>query len=100
MKQKGRAPDPRFGHKMCFLKCSNAILVAGGRNDEANQQNQTRFFNDLFLFMLDQRVWIDVQYTEASYRFDNVGNHGLCVLSDEESYEKVLIFGGVSQSPG
>ena len=33
VKQTGKQPEPRYSHKMCFLRCTNAILIAGGRND-------------------------------------------------------------------
>ena len=84
---------------MCHLPINNSILIAGGRNDDFASQNKTRFFNDLTLFLLDQKVWLEVKYTVASERLDYVGNHCLGIVCDHEDYEKVLIFGGITNNP-
>ena len=47
------------------------------------------------LFLLDQKVWLNVKYSVASERMDHIGNHCLGVVCDNENYEKVLIFGGI-----
>lgn len=95
IKASGEAPAPRFGHTMCHLPCNQSLLIAGGRNDDMSKQNKTPFFNDLILFLLDQKVWLNVKYSVASERMDHIGNHCLGVVCDNESYEKVLIFGGI-----
>lgn len=56
--------------------------------------------NDLVLFMLDQKVWLNVKYSVNSERIEYMGNHCMSVVSDNESYEKVLIFGGISNKVG
>lgn len=71
-------------------------MIAGGRNDAMSSQNMTPFLNDLVLFMLDQKVWLNVKYSVNSDRIAHMGNHCMSVVSDNESYEKVLIFGGIS----
>ena len=90
----------RFGHTMAYLPCNNSILIAGGRNDSLSAQNMTPFLNDLVLFMLDQKVWLNVKYSVNSDRIAHLGNHCMAVVSDNESYEKVLIFGGISNKVG
>ena len=60
----------------------------------------TPFLNDLVLFMLDQKVWLNVKYSVNSDRIAHMGNHCMGVVSDNESYEKVLIFGGISNEVG
>lgn len=85
---------------MCHLPCNSALLIAGGRNDELSQQNKTPFLNDLVLFLLDQKVWLVVKHSVNSEKMDYIGNHCLGVVSDNESYEKVLIFGGISNEIG
>lgn len=62
--------------------------------------NITPFLNDLVLFLLDQKVWLTVKYSVNSDRIDHMGNHSMGVVCDYESYEKVLIFGGISNSVG
>lgn len=90
----------RFGHTMSFLPTNNSIVIAGGRNDAMSSQNMTPFLNDLVLFMLDQKVWLNVKYSVNSDRIAHMGNHSMGVVSDNESYEKVLIFGGISNEVG
>ena len=62
--------------------------------------NITPFLNDLVLFLLDQKVWLNVKYSVNSDRIDHMGNHAMGVVSDYESYEKILIFGGISNTVG
>ena len=50
--------------------------------------------------MLDQKVWLTVKYSVNSDRIDYMGNHCMGVVSDNESYEKCLIFGGISNKIG
>ena len=80
---------------MEYLPCNNSILVAGGRNDSLSSTNTTPFLNDLILFLLDQKVWLNVKYSVASCKLAFVGNHCMSVVSDDETYEKILIFGGI-----
>ena len=96
LKSQGLPPAPRFGHTMSFLPCNNSILIAGGRNDSLSATNMTPFLNDLVLFMLDQKVWLNVKYSVNSDRIEHMGNHCMGVVSDNEAYEKILIFGGIS----
>ena len=95
MKIGGNAPSPRFGHTMSYLPMNNSIMIAGGRNDDLCKQNITPLLNDLHLFLLDQKVWIQVKYSFNSDRMDYIGNHCMSVISDGETYERVLIFGGI-----
>ena len=60
----------------------------------------TPFLNDLVLFLLDQKVWLNVKYSVNSERIDYMGNHAMGVVSDNEAYEKILIFGGISNQVG
>jgi len=68
MKVGGTPPVARFGHTMAYLPCNNSILIAGGRNDAMSVKNMTPFLNDLVLFMLDQKVWLNVKYSVNSDR--------------------------------
>ena len=56
--------------------------------------------NDLVLFMLDQKVWLNVKYSVNSDQLAYIGNHCMSVVSEDDSYEKVLIFGGITNSIG
>jgi|Transcript_24891 hypothetical protein len=85
---------------MSYLPCNNSIIIAGGRNDSLSSTNMTPFLNDLVLFLLDQKVWLNVKYSINSDSIDFLGNHCMSVVSDYENYEKVLIFGGISNSIG
>ena len=91
----GVPPTARFGHTMQYLPCNNAILIAGGRNEEMSSTNTTPLLNDLVLFLLDQKVWLNVKHSVFSDNLANMSNHCMAVVSDDESYEKVLIFGGI-----
>lgn len=85
---------------MCFLPCSNSLLVAGGRNDSLCSVNHSPFLNDLVMFLLDQKVWLNVKYSVASERIDHIGNHTVSVISDGDGFEKIVIFGGITNQPG
>ena len=76
------------------------ICIAGGRNDSLFSTNKTPFLNDIALFLLDQKVWVNVKYSVNSERMDFLGNHCVSVVSDGESYEKALIFGGIQNTIG
>ena len=80
---------------MCYLPASNAICIAGGRNDGMSQTNLTPFLNDIVMFLLDQKVWLSVKYSVNSDAIDYMGNHCMSVVYDGENYEKVLVFGGI-----
>ena len=82
---------------MAFLPKSAAIVVTGGRNDDLCSEGQqiTPFLNDLHLFLLDQKVWIGVKYSQNSSRLDHVCNSSIAVVSDGPYMEKIMIFGGI-----
>ena len=94
----GTPPCPRFGHTMEYLPVNNAILIAGGRNDDMSATNTTPFLNDLTLFLLDQKVWLSVKLSVFSEQLSFIGNHCMSLVCDDESYEKVLIFGGIQNT--
>ena len=99
-KEHGKGPTARFGHSMNYLPCSRAIIITGGRNDELNSKNNTRFFNDIYLFLLDQKTWIEVEYTRDSDGLSHIGNHAGGVVTDHDDYERLLVFGGITNNPG
>ena len=70
----GTPPAPRFGHTMGFLPTNNSLIVVGGRNDEMCRQNGTPFLNDIHLFLLDQKFWLNVKHSISSDRIDYIGN--------------------------
>lgn len=84
---------------MSFLPVNCALLVAGGRNDIECKNLGTPYLNDLYLFLLDQKVWINVKYTRDSQIFDRTCNHAVTVITDNDQYERVIIFGGLSGKP-
>ena len=47
---------------------------------------------------MDQKAWIQVKYTPFSQKLFRLGNHSMCTISDGESYEKTIIFGGITHS--
>jgi hypothetical protein len=81
---------------MSYLPVNNSLLVVGGRNDTLCKVNITPLLNDIHLFLLDQKVWIRVKYSFNSDRIESIGNHCMSVISDGESYEKILLFGGIT----
>jgi len=74
IKMAGTPPAPRFGHTMGFLPTNNSLIVVGGRNDEMCRQNGTPFLNDIHLFLLDQKFWLNVKHSISSDRIDYIGN--------------------------
>jgi len=98
LKTSGAGPVGRYGHTMAYLPVNNAILIAGGRNDEMCKTHFTPLLNDLFLFLLDQKIWLNVKYSVKSEKLAHIGNHCMSVVSDGETYEKILIFGGIESN--
>ena len=50
----------------------------------------------MYLFLLDQKSWIEVAYIPKSQQLCKIGNHSMTVMSDGETFEKIIIFGGIS----
>ena len=102
IKQQGVPPCGRTGHSMSFLPMTKALLVAGGRNDAECKNKQIPFLDDMYLFLLDQKSWINVKYVPSSQRICYIGNHAATVATDHETFEKVIIFGGITNhlNPG
>lgn len=96
IKQQGIPPCGRIGHSMSFLPINNCLIVVGGRNDMECQNKNIPFLNDMHLFLLDQKSWLKVQYIPDSPHLCMVGNHSSCVMTDNETFEKIIIFGGIS----
>lgn len=96
----GTAPVGRFGHTMEFLPTNNSLIVVGGRNDEMCKQNATPFLDDIFLFLLDQKFWLQIKHSVTSERIDYLGNQCMTVITDNESIEKILMFGGITNRVG
>jgi len=91
-------PCGRVGHTMTFLQSNQALLIVGGRNDEVCKNLNTPFLNDIHLFLLDQKAWVSVKYTPFSQALYRLGNHSMCTMTDGETFEKTIIFGGITHS--
>lgn len=83
---------------MTFLQSNQALLIVGGRNDEVCKNLNTPFLNDIHLFLLDQKAWVSVKYTPFSQILYRLGNHSMCTMTDGETFEKTIIFGGITHS--
>ena len=81
---------------MTYLPVNSCIIIAGGRNDALCKENVTPLLSDIYLFLLDQKVWIRVKHSYNSDKLDSIGNHTMGVVTDNEQYEKIIIFGGIS----
>ena len=95
-KVSGTPPAPRFGHTMAFLPTNNSLAIVGGRNDELSVVSNSPFLNEIYLFLLDQKCWLAVKYSVFSNRMDFTTNHSMAVVTDNESFEKILVFGGLA----
>jgi hypothetical protein len=80
---------------MSYLPMNQSILVCGGRNDSMCKTNITPLLNDLYLFMLDQKVWIRVKFAFNSDKLDFISNHTVGVMTENPNYERIVIFGGI-----
>ncbi len=49
----------------------------------------------MFVFLLDELLWAQVKFSNSNNRFDKVCNHCMTVVTNNDDYERVLIFGGV-----
>lgn len=95
IKTTGTAPCQRFGHTMSYLPVNSAIIIAGGRNDSLCKETITPLLNDIHLFLLDQKVWIRVKHSYNSDNLNHVGNHTMGVITDGDSFERIIVFGGI-----
>jgi len=84
------------GHTLTYLPINQSLLVVGGRNDDLCKNKQIPFLDDMFLFLLDQKSWIQVNYIPNSQKLCMIGNHSTAVVTDGEQEEKILIFGGIT----
>ena len=50
----------------------------------------------MHLFLLDQKAWVRIKYIPPSEKLCLIGNHAMAVASDNMTYEKILIFGGIT----
>jgi len=83
---------------MTFLPLNNALLIVGGRNDDVCVNMSTPFLDDIHLFLLDQKAWVNVKYAPSSKRLYRLGNHCMATMTDSEGFEKTMIFGGITHS--
>jgi hypothetical protein len=81
---------------MSFLPVSCAIIICGGRNDTSHKVNFTSLLNDIYLFLIDQKVWIKVKYSFDSHKLDYFCNQSVSVVTDGVYQEQVIIFGGLT----
>jgi len=81
---------------MSYLPINNCLIVVGGRNDLLCKNKQIPFLDDMFLFLLDQKSWLQVKYIPKSQQICMIGNHSMTVFTDGENYEKIIIFGGIT----
>lgn len=96
MKMQGAPPCARVGHTMCFLPVNQCLIVAGGRNDKECKNMNIPFLEDMHLFLLGQKTWQAVRYIPNSRKLCKIGNHAMTVMSDGESFETIIIFGGIT----
>ena len=100
IKSSGAGPVARFGHSMGYLPTNNGIFICGGRNDEMCKVNATPFLDDIFVFLLDQKVWLNVKHTLVSEKIDFMGNQCMTVVTDGNDYENIIVFGGIANNVG
>ena len=78
----GNPPCGRIGHTMEYLPLSQALIVAGGRNDEVCKSRSIPYLDDIYLFLLEQKAWIQAVYIPKSHRLKSISNHSMCVYVD------------------
>eukprot|EP01135_Chromosphaera_perkinsii_P007988 Nk52_evm60s1073 gene=Nk52_evmTU60s1073 len=87
LKVGGKGPSPRSGHRMALWK--NKIFLFGGFYDACQD---TRYFNDVYIFDLDEFVWKPITYRTGDLVPAPRSGFQLCV---DESF--VYLFGGYSR---
>ena len=97
LKHQGTPPCGRTGHTMEYLPINQAIIIVGGRNDKECKAQSIPFLNDMHLFLLDQKAWIRIKYIPESDHLCRIGNHSMTVMSGGETFERLLIFGGINR---
>ena len=80
----GQPPCGRIGHKLEYLPLSQAIILVGGRNDEVCKNKNIPYLDDIHLFLLEQKAWIQAVYIPKSLRLFSMSNHSMCVYVDQE----------------
>ena len=66
IKQQGVSPCGRIGHTMSYLPINQCLIVVGGRNDQMCKNKNIPFLDDIHLFLLDQKTWVQVKYIPRS----------------------------------
>lgn len=66
LKATGVPPCGRVGHTMSFLPVNQCLIVVGGRNDKECKNLNIPFLEDMHLFLLDQKSWIQLKYIPTS----------------------------------
>lgn len=96
IKQQGVPPCGRVGHTLNYLPINQCLIIIGGRNDKMCKNPHNPMLDDMYLFLLDQKAWLRVKYIPPSQKLCRIGNHSTTVVSDGESFEKIMIFGGIT----
>ena len=82
---------------MVYMPLKHAIIIVGGRNDELCKGMTSPFLNDIWVFAFDFQVWVEVKSNNGGAPIDKLGNHGMCLVTEGERVERLVIFGGVRE---
>ena len=45
---------------MDYIDICKALVVVGGRNDDVCKNQSIPYLNDIFLFLLEQKTWVNL----------------------------------------
>jgi hypothetical protein len=65
---------------MTYLPMNLSLLIVGGRNDAMCKNPSMPFLDDIFLFVLDLKAWIQVKYLKNSLRLSRIANHSTTLV--------------------
>ncbi len=76
----GAIPPPRFDHAMSYMTKINSIVISGGRTYLPEENFREKIYNDLYLFLLEQKMFIRLEvFPRMIPRF----NHSMITLEDK-----------------
>lgn len=89
-KANGQAPCPRCGHSAIYWEKLNALIIAGGINDELFSTKGTSCLDDIWALDVETITWTRVKITGAPFKSRH--SHGMV------GYDSQLVFfGGISE---
>lgn len=85
---KGKPPQPRYLHTMNYCLDLSCLVVFGGRSEHLEESQKQFYFNDIWLFQIQNFQWWQVEYRKVVPEVRHWHVSGIYRT-------KLMIFGGI-----